>query len=110
MTHEQKIAALEAMLADEPGDDLTHFLLGREYMEVKRWTDAARVLARCVEINPRYSAAYRFLGDAHRLAGDAAAARDAYERGMAVAAETGDLQAGKEMQAMAKKVQTKDEG
>lgn len=104
MTHEARIAALEAMAVDEPDDDLTHFLLGREYMEVKRWADAARALARCVELNPKYTAAYRFLGDAYRLAGEADAARGVYQRGIAVARETGDLQAGKEMEVFLRKL------
>ncbi len=100
----EKIARLEDMLKDDPQDDLTHFLLGREYMEADRHTDAARVLQRCVEINPRYTAAYRFLGDAHRFAQDPEAARAAYETGIAVAQDTGDLQAGREMEALARKV------
>ena len=104
MDIEEKIARLEELLKDEPDDDLTHFLLGREYLEVNRHKDAARVLQRCVEINPQYTAAWRFLGDAHRFAGDSQAAKKAYETGIAVAQDTGDLQAGKEMEVLIRKV------
>ncbi len=104
MDIEEKIARLEDLLKDDPQDDLTHFLLGREYLEVKRHEDAARVLQRCVEINPQYTAAYRFLGDAHRFAGNHVPAREAYETGIMVAQDTGDLQAGKEMEVLIRKV------
>jgi uncharacterized protein HemY len=97
MDHAEKIARLEAMLPSSPEDALLHFLLGREYMEVARWADAARVLERCVRLQPDYTAAYRFLGDSHRKAGNTSSARAFYEAGIAVAERTGDLQAGKEM-------------
>ena len=97
MDHAEKIARLEAMLPSSPEDSLLHFLLGREYMEVARWADAVRVLERCVALQPDYTAAYRFLGDSHRKAGDAARAREVYTAGIAVAERTGDLQAGREM-------------
>ncbi len=94
----ERIERLEALLTTETDDPLTHFMLGREYMEAERFADGACVLRRCVELNPHYTAAYRFLGDCHRKAGNDAQAREAYETGIAVAQETGDLQAGKEME------------
>ncbi|MBX3729319.1 MAG: tetratricopeptide repeat protein [Candidatus Sumerlaeia bacterium] len=102
MDREEKIARLEALLAieAEANDPLTHFLLGREYLEAGRAADAVRAFERCVALNPQYTAAYRFLGDSHRKAGDAAHARETYQLGIGVAEQTGDLQAGREMQAL----------
>ena len=96
MDHHHKIAQLEKLLAipSEANDPLTHFLLGREYMEVSDWQNAVAALGRCIALNPHYTAAYRFLGDAHRLAGEKAKARNIYEIGIGIANETGDLQAG----------------
>lgn len=98
MRPEDRIPPLEELLAEDPSDHLTHFLLGREYLECRRFADAVKVLGRCVELEPRYTAAYRFLGDAHRKAGQSREAADTYRKGIAMARETGDLQAGREMQ------------
>lgn len=101
MDHAEKIRRLEQILAGETHPDpLTYFLLGREYLEAGRFEDAAGALQRCVELNPQYTAAYRFLGDSWRKAGNTERARQAYELGIAVATETGDLQAGKEMEVL----------
>lgn len=109
MDHAEKIRQLEMIIeAEQPPDPLTHFLLGREYMEAGHFGDAARVLERCVELNPEYTAAYRFWGDAHRKAGEGAAAREVYELGISVAQRTGDLQAGKEMEAFLKKLKAEE--
>ena len=104
MTTEEKIAQLEALLADDEPDSLGLFMLGKMYLDVGRHADAAATLERCVALKPDYSAAYRFLGDAWRKAGDAARARSTYEKGIAVAEEKGDLQASKEMGVMLRKV------
>lgn len=104
MERDEKIRQLEAMVAKTPDDATTLFLLGREYMEAGRHAEAADVLERCVLRHRDYTAAYRHLGDAHRMAGNAARAREIYEAGIAVSEETGDLQAGKEMAAMLKRL------
>ncbi|MDK2972206.1 MAG: hypothetical protein PWP23_1961 [Candidatus Sumerlaeota bacterium] len=107
MNHEQKIEQLEKLLAieSEANDPLTHFLLGREYLEAERPADAVGAFERCIALNPHYTAAYRFLGDSHRAFGANAHAREAYEIGIGVASETGDMQAGKEMQALLRRLE-----
>jgi len=106
MDHAEKIRQLEALLADpaEANDPLTHFLLGREYMEAERLDDAASSFERVIQLNPHYTAAYRFWGDCHRLLGNKEKAREIYELGIGIANETGDLQPGKEMQVFLKKL------
>ncbi|MCB2154413.1 tetratricopeptide repeat protein [bacterium] len=105
MDRDEKIRRLEALLEIESDDPLTHFLLGREYMDAERWEEAAQMLQRCVDLKPTYTAAYRFLGDSHRRMGDDAGARQAYQSGIDVAQETGDLQAGKEMEVLLKRLE-----
>ncbi|MBI5155095.1 hypothetical protein HZA57_07645 [Candidatus Poribacteria bacterium] len=102
----EKIARLEAMLQKDSNDPLTHFLLGRECMAVNRLEDGTRAFERCVQLNPDYTAAYRFLGDCHRRSGDMEAAARVYEAGIATAARTGDGQAGREMEALLRKLKT----
>lgn len=94
-----RLEALERILASEPDDYLTHFLLGREYLTAKRFGDAERVLARCVELKPDYSAAWKQLADAQRLGGDSGKALATYRQGAAVGEQTGDLQVTKECRA-----------
>jgi len=104
MDHEEKIKRLRQLAESDPDDALTFFLLGRELMEVGRYEQAAQALERTVMLNNQYTAAFRFLGDCYRLGGDARQARATYEKGIAVAESTGDLQAGKEMLVFLKKL------
>lgn len=104
MDHQEKIERLQALVQTDESDALTHFLLGRELMEVGRFAEAASALEKTIQLNPEYTAAYRFLGDAHRQAGNMARAREIYEVGIGVSEATGDLQAGKEMKVYLKKL------
>jgi len=104
MDHHEKIKRLRDLAESEPDDSLTQFLLGRELMEVKEFEEATQAFEKSVQLNPQYTAAYRYLGDSHRLAGNLARAREIYEAGITVAQATGDLQAGKEMQVFLKKL------
>ncbi len=104
MDHEEKIQRLREIAESGPDDPLTFFLLGRELMEVGQYEQAAQALERTVILDNQYTAAYRFLGDCHRLGGDSRQARATYEKGIAVAESTGDLQAGKEMLVFLKKL------
>jgi predicted Zn-dependent protease len=104
MDHQEKIERLRALVEADASDALTHFLLGRELMEVGRFAEAAEYLEKTIQLNPDYTAAYRFLGDAHRDAGNTARAREVYEVGIGVSEATGDLQAGKEMKVFLKKL------
>lgn len=61
-------------------------------------------LARCVEQDPKYSAAWKLLGKAYQLQGELAAARKAWEDGIVAAQAHGDKQAEKEMTVFLKKL------
>ena len=58
---------------------------------------AAETLREALAFDPSYSAAWKLLGRAWVDAGDAAAARDAWSRGIEVAEARGDVQAAREM-------------
>jgi Tfp pilus assembly protein PilF len=85
------------LLVDEPDDPLLLLTLGQEYLAAGDAASAVAPLERAVVVAPRYTAAYRHLGAAQAALGRTAEAAATWERGMAVADETGDLQAGKEM-------------
>jgi Tfp pilus assembly protein PilF len=93
----ERIDDLLELLADEPDDTLLRFTLGKEYLEAGLADEALPHLEKVVALDPRYTVAYRYLGTALDQVGRDGEAADAWERGIAVAQETGDLQAGKEM-------------
>jgi Tfp pilus assembly protein PilF len=92
-----RIAELLELLEDEPDDALLRLTLGNAYLEIGNPGAALAHLEHAVTIDPRYSAAYRSLGAALERLGRPAEAASAWERGVAVAEQTGDIQAGKEM-------------
>jgi len=85
------------LLEDDADDPLLLLTLGKEYLEAGDAAAALPHLERAVAADPRYTAAYRYLGSALERAGRPHDADVMWERGIAVAEETGDLQAGKEM-------------
>ena len=62
-------------------------------------------LRRALEFDADYSAAWKLLGKVLAESGDAAAAIDAYEKGIAAARKRGDKQAEKEMAVFLKRLQ-----
>ena len=104
LTPEDKIKQLENLLETDPTDHLGFFMLGKLYLDTNQYDKAAAAFEKCLELQPDYSAAWRFLGDSQRLAGNIDKARQVYEQGIAVADERGDLQTVKEMQAFLRKI------
>ncbi|AYN13641.1 hypothetical protein CHR29_00095 [Pseudomonas monteilii] len=96
--------SLEKMLAKGVDNPLLRFGLGKAWLDEGNGAEAAEHLARCVEQDPKYSAAWKLLGKAHQLQGDLAAARKAWEEGIEAALAHGDKQAEKEMTVFLKKL------
>jgi len=92
------------MLAAGKDNALLRFSLGNELMKAGDAQAAAEHLARAVAHDPDYTAAWKLLGKALTVVGDRDAARDAYERGIAVAARKGDKQAEKAMRVFARRL------
>jgi predicted Zn-dependent protease len=83
---------------------LLRFSLGAEYLKAGDPAGAVSHLREAVARDPQYSAAWKLLGRALAENGEAAAALEAYERGIAVAAARGDKQAAKEMTVFARRL------
>ena len=98
------LESLEKMLAKGVDNSLLRFGLGKGYLDLKDNAKAAEHLQRCVEFDPKYSAAWQLLGKAHQAQGDSASARQAWEKGIEAAQAHGDKQAEKEMAVFLKKL------
>ncbi|MFG0919817.1 tetratricopeptide repeat protein [Pseudomonas fulva] len=96
--------SLEKMLAKGVDNPLLRFGLGKAWLDEGDGAQAAVHLARCVEQDPTYSAAWKLLGKAYQLLGDLPAARKAWEDGIAAAQAHGEKQAEKEMTVFLKKL------
>ena len=96
---------LEAMLARGQGSALLRYSLGSEYLKLNQPNKAAEHLRQAVAKDPKYSAAWKLLGKALADAGQKDKAIKAYEDGIKVAEEKGDIQAAKEMTVFLKRLQ-----
>ena len=95
---------LELMLERGQDSPLLRYTLGVECLKAGELVTAIDHLRQAVDQNPRYSAAWKALGDAHARAGSPDRAAEVYERGIAAAREVGDIQAAKEMEVFLKRI------
>ncbi|MGR8918537.1 MAG: tetratricopeptide repeat protein [Gammaproteobacteria bacterium] len=98
------IERLEQMLRDGQDSAMLRFSLGNAYL-AEEPGHAAEHLARAVELDPAYSAAWKLLGRALADSGRDDEAMDAYRRGIEVAEGRGDMQAAKEMRIFLKRLE-----
>ncbi len=104
MSLDERLTALRQLAAEEPDDPLTQFLYGSEAAALGFHDEARAAFERAIRLDPRYTAAYRFLGNALERLDRFDEAIAIYRRGVDVARRTGDLQAGKEMAAFLKRI------
>jgi predicted Zn-dependent protease len=98
------IANLEKLL-DGPRDGaLLRYSLGNEALKMGDAAQAVRRLREAVERDAGFSAAWKLLGKALAESGQITEALSAYEQGVVVAEQKGDLQAAKEMTVFAKRL------
>ncbi|QKT05002.1 tetratricopeptide repeat protein [Ectothiorhodospiraceae bacterium 2226] len=98
------IENLEGLLAQGQDNALLRYGLGNAYLQQEQHAKAAEHLAKAVEHDPQYSAAWKLYGKALVGAGRAQEAAEAFERGIAVAQARGDVQASKEMTVFLKRL------
>jgi predicted Zn-dependent protease len=98
------VANLEAMLARGQDSALLRYSLGGEYLKLNQPDKAAEHLRQAVAKDPKYSAAWKLLGQALADVGHKDEAIKAYEDGIKVAEEKGDKQAAKEMAVFLKRL------
>ena len=98
------INLLETMLAEGRDNALLRFTLGSAFIKHEKYAQAVEHLARAVELDPGYSAAWKQYGRALTLAGREQEAVSVYEQGIEAARLKGDMQAVREMQVFLKRL------
>ncbi len=97
---DSRIEQFRKMAEADPNNELGHFSLGRAYLDIGRFKEAADSLRRVIGLNDRNSKAYHLLAIAQQGAGDRAGAVATLRKGYAVANERGDLMPRNEMGAL----------
>lgn len=92
-----RIAQFKKMTEADPNNELGHFSLGKAYLEMGDYAQAATSLQRAVELSDQNSRAYYLLAMAQKGTGDAEAARETVQKGYDVATARGDLMPRKDM-------------
>jgi len=99
------IANLEKLLNGPRDNALLRFSLGNEYLKAGDRKLALEHLAKAVEQDASYSAAWKLLGRALAEDGRLEDALDAYREGISIAEKKGDKQAAKEMAVFAQRIE-----
>ena len=97
---------LESMLAQGQDNALLRFALGNAFIKYNKYAEAVEHLARAVEFDPGYSAAWKLYGKALAATGHHAQAINAYEQGVSAAENKGDIQAAREMRVFLNRLKT----
>ena len=100
------VEALEAILAGGQDNALLRFSLGSAYLQNAQAATAAEHLRKAIEFDSKYSAAWKLLAKALTQSGQTAQAKSAFEQGIAVAEQKGDIQAAKEMKVFLRRLET----
>ncbi|EHQ51272.1 MULTISPECIES: tetratricopeptide repeat protein [Ectothiorhodospira] len=99
------IQRFEAMLAAGQDNAMLRFTLGNAHLAEGQPGEAAIHLRAAVGHDPGYSAAWKLLGRALAEGGALHEAIEAFDEGIRVAGQKGDLQAVKEMQVFRKRAE-----
>ena len=98
------IANLEKLLGGPRDGALLRYSLGNEWLKAGNAAQAASSLHEAIERDAKFSAAWKLLGKALSEAGQIDEALAAYQQGIRVAEEKGDMQAAKEMTVFARRL------
>jgi len=99
------IERFTALLDQGQDNAMIRFSLGDAYLKAGETENAIKHLRAALEHDATYSAAWKTLGKALVAVGHEDEAIEVYQKGIAVAAASGDLQALKEMQVFLKRLQ-----
>ncbi len=91
MDVDERIRRFEALVAEEPGNDMAIFSLAGAYNQAGRYGEAAQTYLKAIEVNPDLSKAYQLAGAALMADQQEDRAAEVLEKGFVVAAGRGDL-------------------
>lgn len=98
------IETFEALLSKGNDNALLRYSLGNEYIKASNFTQAIIHLAKAIELNENYSAAWKLYAKALSENKQSNEAIAAYEKGIKIAEGNGDMQAVKEMRVFLKRL------
>jgi uncharacterized protein HemY len=75
-----RLEQFKKMVTNFPDSPMSHFSLGKLYLERRQYAEAAQSLEAAVRLDPGYAAALVALGDAWAGAGEAGKAREVLGR------------------------------
>lgn len=101
------ISNLEKLLSQGRESALLRYSLGNEYLKIREIWVAIFHLKRALDLDPKYSAAWKLLGMALAEGGVLNEALNTYRHGIEVAQQRGDQQAVKEMSVFARRLEKK---
>ena len=85
-----RLAMLQQMLAERPGEPFVHYGLAMELRKLGRGDEARQAFATLISEHPAYMPSYLMAGNQLVELGDKEAARVVYERGIEVARAASD--------------------
>ncbi len=93
------------LLEKGPDNALLRFSIGSAYLKKDEPALAREHLARAVQLDPQYSAAWKLYGKVLQQSGEYELAHKVLITGIEVASNKGDIQAAKEMKVLLKRIQ-----
>ena len=99
------INIMETMLSDGQDNALIRFTIGSVFIKHNKFKEAAEQLARAVQLEPDYSAAWKLYGQALAASDQRDEAISTFRNGIAIANKKGDKQVAKEMQVFLNRLQ-----
>ncbi len=85
------------LLEKNPDNALLRFGIGSAYLKEGDLERAKEHLAKAVELDPEYSAAWKLYGKTLQQSGELDLAEEVFIQGIKIATDKGDIQAAKEM-------------
>jgi Tfp pilus assembly protein PilF len=85
------------LLEKDSDNALLRFSIGSAYLQQSDLEQAKEHLAKSLQLDPQYSAAWKLYGKALQQNGDVELAQEVLTKGIEIATDKGDIQAAKEM-------------
>ena len=95
----EKIEKLLTFLAKSPEDSFLKHALGLEYIKIGNEQEARQLFSEILKLDPAYIGTYYHYAHLLERVGEADAAKDIYEKGMAAAKKLNDKHAFNELKA-----------
>lgn len=92
------------LLEKDPDNALLRFSIGSAYLKENELEQAKQHLAKSVELDPQYSAAWKLYGKTLQQNQENELAHIVLTKGIEIATDKGDIQAAKEMQVFLKRL------